>query len=146
MAGSRCRFACIVDGDNVTRGGQLGLAGVCDVMAYVAHLAEGWPVTCALQRRVAVDYMRAYAPHGWAVKFASMDPDAADAMLLEVADDYLEHGITDLVVVSGDHAFATLASRARLHVVAYDGGLSRELADVAATVTLLDEVVVMVAA
>lgn len=140
------RFACIVDGDNVTRGGQLGLADVSHVMAYVAHLTERWPVTCALQNRVAVDYMSAYAGLGWRVRFAPMGPDAADLVLLEVADDHLAHAVTDLVVVSGDHAFAELASRARVHVLSYRSCLSRALSEVATTVTYLDDLVVPAAA
>jgi hypothetical protein len=146
MDQSTRRFACIVDGDNVTRGGRLGLADVSHVMAHVAHLTERWQVTCALQSRVAVDYMSAYAGLGWGIRFASMGPDAADLALLEVAGDYLAHDVTDLIVVSGDHAFAELADRARLHVLSYRSCLSRELAAAATTVTYLDDLVVATAA
>lgn len=140
------RYACLVDGDNLTRGGRLGLADVSHVMAYVAHLTERWPVTCSLQERVARDYMPAYARLGWRIEFAPMGPDAADRVLLDVADEHLVHDVTDLIVVSGDHAFAALASRARLHVLAYRGCLSRELAEAASSVTCLDDLLVPLAA
>jgi hypothetical protein len=133
------RVAVIVDGDNVTRGGRLAVADVSHVMAHLAHLTDRWPVTCALQSRVAADYMRAYARLGWGIRFAPMGPDAADLVLLEVAEDYLAHAVTDLVVVSGDHAFAALASKARLHVLSYRTSLSRELELAATSVTYLDD-------
>jgi hypothetical protein len=139
MTGRGYRVAAIVDGDNVTRGGRLGLADVSHVMAHLAHLTERWPVTCALQSRVAVDYMSAYVRLGWRIRFAPMGPDAADLVLLEDAEDYLTHAVTDLVVVSGDHAFAALAPRARLHVLSYRSSLSRELELAATTVTHLDD-------
>jgi hypothetical protein len=146
MGESKRRFAGIVDGDNVTQGGRLGLADASHVMAHLAHLTERWPVTCALQRKLAVDYMCAYAPHGWGIRFAAMGPDAADQVLLEAADDYLAHDVTDLIVVSGDHAFAALAARARLHVLSYRRCLSRELQAAATTVTHLDDLVTSAAA
>lgn len=145
MGESTGRVACIVDGDNITQGGRLGLADARDALAHLAHLTERWPVTCALQHRLAVEYMVAYATLGWAIRFAAMGPDAADRVLLEVAEDYLAHGVTDLVVASGDHAFAVLASRARLHVVSYRRCLSRELRAAATTVTHLDDAVAAVA-
>lgn len=135
------RTACIVDGDNVTRGGQLRVPEVAFVMDYLAHLTERWPVTVALQKRLAIDYMTAYAALGWGVKFASMEPDAADKLLLEVAEDYVAHHVTDLIVVSGDHTFAALASRARLHVLAYRKCLSRELELAATDVTYIDDLI-----
>lgn len=135
------RTACIVDGDNVARGGQLGVPEVAFVMDYLARLTERWPVTVALQKRLAINYMTAYAELGWGIRFASMEPDAADKELLEVADDYIAHHVTDLIVVSGDHAFAELAGRARLHVLAYRKCLSRELELAASTVTYLDDLV-----
>ena len=146
MSHSSRRFACLVDGDNVTRGGQLGLADVSHVMSYVAHLTERWPVTCALQERVAMDYMSAYARLGWRIEFAPMGPDAADLVLLDAAKGHLAHDVTDLIVVSGDHAFAELADRVRLHVLSYRSCLSRQLAAVASSVTYLDDLVLPAAA
>lgn len=135
------RTACIVDGDNVTRGGQLRLSDVAFVMDHLARLTERWPVTVALQKRLAIEYMTAYAELGWGIRFASMEPDAADELLLEAADDYIAHNVTDLIVVSGDHTFAELAGSARLHVLAYRSCLSRELKLAATTVTYLDDLV-----
>jgi hypothetical protein len=146
MSRSNRRFACLVDGDNVTRGGRLGLADVSHVLAYVAHLTERWPVTCALQERVAREYMSAYARLGWRIEFAPMGPDAADLVLLDAATCHVAHDVTDLVVVSGDHAFAELADRVRLHVLSYRTCLSRELSAVASSVTYLDDLVLPAAA
>ncbi|QCC77388.1 hypothetical protein [Nocardioides daphniae] len=47
--------------------------------------------------------------------------------------------MTDLVVVSGDHAFVELAEVARVHVLAQPGKLSRRLRLAATSVTLLPD-------
>jgi hypothetical protein len=132
------RFACVVDGDNVTRGGQLQLGAVAQVLRRVAALTEGVPVTFAMQTRQAKAYMTAYAGMGWGIRIASMAPDAADDLLREAARDYFHHAVSDLVVVSGDHAFAELAGQARLHVVTYRDCLSKRLRLAATSVAYLD--------
>jgi hypothetical protein len=133
-----CRYAAIVDGDNLTRGGELAVPTARSVMDAVAIWTEGWPTAFAMQRRQAQRYMTAYADHGWGIHFASMAPDASDEVLLEEASFFLDHGVTDLWVASGDHAFAALARHARLHVLAYRGNLSRRLQMAATTVDYLD--------
>ena len=99
-----------------------------------------------MQTKLAERYMTAYAGRGWRLRFASMAPDAADAELLEAARDYVSHGATDLIVVSGDHAFAELAADARLHVLSYSAQLSHRLRLAATNVQCLDDLLVSVAA
>lgn len=140
------RTACIVDGDNITGGGQLAVTEVAGVLQRLSELTSGFPVTFAMQRRLAPRYMPAYVGLGWGIKFASMAPDAADLELLEAAEDYLTHEVTDLVVVSGDHAFVNLAAQARLHVVAYRRSLSSRLRLAASSVRYLDDLLVPAAA
>jgi hypothetical protein len=115
---------------------QLGM--VTQVLRRVAALTEGLPVTFSMQRRQAEAYMTAYVGLGWGIRIASMAPDAADDVLREAARDYFDHAVSDLVVVSGDHAFAELAGMARLHVVSYHSSLSKRLRLAATTVTYLD--------
>ena len=132
------RFAAIVDGDNLTHGGQLELPQVRSVLSSVAVLLEDCPVAFAMQSRQAARYLSAYADLRWLRRFASMAPDAADEVLLEDAQFFLERGVTDLWVASGDHAFAELAEGVRLHVVCHRSSLSKRLRLAATTVTYLD--------
>jgi len=141
MSSYHDRMACLVDGDNMTSGGQRPVDDVSRVLERLAALMQGWPVTFAVQRRLAVDYMLAYAGRGWGLRFASMAPDAADHELLQAADEFVAHDVRDLIVASGDHAFAELAGRARLHVFSYRNQLSRQLRLAATTVTYLDDLV-----
>lgn len=140
------RTACIIDGDNLTMGGALPVPEVAGVMRRLSRLTDGMPVTFAMQRKLAANYMTAYAGLGWGLHFASMEPDAADIELLDAAADYVRHDVTDLVVASGDHAFADIARRARLHVCSYRSSLSRRLQMAATTVTYLDDLLVPAAA
>ena len=103
------RQACLIDGDNLARGGQVAVNAVGHVLDRIALFTEGLPVTFAMQSRLAKSYMPAYAGHGWGLRFASMAPDAADQELLEAAAGYIASDVGTLVVVSGDHAFAELA-------------------------------------
>jgi hypothetical protein len=140
------RTACIIDGDNVAIGGQVPVPDVARVLGQLSALTMGRSVTFAMQQRLAVQYMTAYADLGWAIRFASMAPDAADVELLDAAADYLAHDVTDLLVVSGDHAFADLAGHARLHVCAYRSSLSKRLQLAATSVTYLDDLIAPIAA
>jgi hypothetical protein len=133
------RTACIIDGDNIARGGELPLGSVTRVLARVSALSRGCSVTFAMQRRLAANYMTAYSGLGWGIRFASMAPDAADRELLEAAADYVTHDVKRLLVVSGDHAFAELAGVVPLHVCSYRDSLSRRLRLAATSVTYLDD-------
>ncbi len=133
------RVAAIVDGDNMTRGGQICVPQVGRVLGRIAMVSHGAPVTFAMQRRQAITYMTAYTGFGWGIHVASMAPDAADADLMDAAADHIAHGASDLIVASGDHAFTELAGQAQLHVLAYRHHLSRRLRLAATTVTYLDD-------
>lgn len=74
---------------------------------------------------------------GWGLTVVGPEADAADTALLEVAHDFINRGVTDLVVASGDHAFAGLAAIARLHVVSHPQKLSNLLRMAATSVTEL---------
>ena len=140
------KTACIIDGDNIATGGQLPLPDVAHVLKRISALTTGLPVTFAMQSRLAARYMTTYAGEGWAIRFASMAPDAADDELLDAAAGYLDHGVEQLLVVSGDHAFADLAQHARLHVFAYRASLSKVLRMAASHVTYLDDLITPLAA
>lgn len=140
------RQACIVDGDNLTRGGQLSLPDVIRIVDRLAQLTAGLQVTFALQECLAAPYMPAYIGRGWGIRFAPMTPDAADVELLVAAADYVTHDVTRFVVVSGDFVFADLARRAELHVVSHRESLSRRLRLAATTVTYLDDLLIPEAA
>lgn len=133
------RMAAVIDGDNLTKGGQIEVPEVRRVLSRIAEAVTDCPVTFAMQRRLAVRYMTAYSSLGWGIRFASMAPDAADLLLHEAAEDYAAHRVTDLVVASGDNAFADLAGCVRVHVFSYRGTLSRRLRMAATTVTYLDD-------
>jgi hypothetical protein len=79
------------------------------------------------------------ASRGWGLTLVPALPDAADLALIEAGRQMAASGVTDLVIVSGDHAFAALAPVARLHVIARRGCLSRQLRLAATTITYLPE-------
>jgi hypothetical protein len=145
LMGCRSRVAAVVDGDSLTKGGQVEVRELTRVLVRVAEAVREYPVTFAMQRRLAVRYMTAYSGLGWGIRFASMEPDAADHLLVEAAEDHARHAVTDLVVASGDHAFAELASTARLHVLSYRSSLSRRLELAATSVTYLDDLLPLAA-
>jgi hypothetical protein len=137
--GRRGRVAAVVDGDNLTKGGQIELPDATRVLASIADALADFPVTFAMQSRLAVRYMTAFSSLGWGVRFASMAPDAADLLLHEAAENYAGHAVTDLIVASGDHMFSDLADSVRLHVLCYRRSLSRQLQMAASSVTFLDD-------
>jgi hypothetical protein len=91
-----------------------------------AHLVD-MPVRVASGPRVVKACMTELASRGWGLTLISAEPDAADRALIEAGRHLAACGVTDLVVVSGDHVFATLAGVARLHVIAHPEKLSRAL-------------------
>ncbi len=103
----------------------------------VRERAQGMPTRVATGQKVLREYMPALAGLGWGLTPVSAEPDAADMALIEVGYAFIRCGITDLLVVSGDHAFVELAPWARLHVIAHAGHLSRRLRLAATTVTYL---------
>ena len=135
------RFAGLVDIENmvILRGLLLAspqLRGVFDTLD--THLAD-MPVRVASGPRVVKACMTELASRGWGLTLVSAGPDAADLALIEAGRHLASCGVTDLVVVSGDHAFAALASVARLHVIAYPEKLSAALRLAAYSITALPD-------
>lgn len=133
------RFASIIDIENLAHDNRRALdaGAVAPVMAYVRALTGQAPATLALQAALAPRLMSAVVGP-WRLRLVESGPDRADAALLEAADAYVAAGVTDLIVVSGDRCFSALAQKTRLHVVAFEDRLSRDLSRVATSVVLLD--------
>ncbi len=135
----RRRFGAIVDIENtVIRGGHLLPRAIgLPLIEAVRTRAEGIPTRVASGRNVLVEYMPVLAGVGWSFTAVPAVKDAADIALVEAGYDFVDRGVTDLLVVSGDHAFVELAGSARLHVVAHADHLGRRLRLAATTVTCL---------
>ena len=84
-------------------------------------------------------YMDLIGLQRWGLTLVKTEPDAADNALCDTARDFIRSGVTDIVVVSGDHAFVPLAAHARLHVICHADHLSKALRLAATTVTYLPE-------
>lgn len=133
------RFAGLVDIENavILQGRLLTSPHMTEVFTTLdTHLAD-MPVRVASGPRVVTACMTQLASRGWGLTLTSAGPDAADRALIETGRHLAACGVTDLVVVSGDHAFATLAQMARLHVIAHPGQLSAALRLAATTITHL---------
>ena len=135
------RFAGLVDIENtvILRGRLLAspqLTGVFNTLD--THLAD-MPVRVASGPRVVKACMTELASRGWGLTLVSAGPDAADLALIEAGRHLAACGVTDLVVVSGDHVFAALAGVARLHVIAHPEKLSAALRLAAYSITALPD-------
>lgn len=135
------RFAGLVDIENalIVQDKLLPVPDRGEVFdALDSHLV-GIPVRVASGPRVVKACIPELASRGWGRTLVPALPDAADLALIEAGRQMAASGVTDLVIVSGDHAFATLAPVARLHVIARRGSLSRQLRLAATTITYLPE-------
>lgn len=133
------RWAGLVDIEDLLmgKGGRRAAAqGLDPLLAIKAHL-RGMPVRLAAGEWVFRACMPELALLGWGLEMVPAKPDAADIALAEAGQSFAGSGVTDLVIVSGDHAFASLASVARLHVIARRECLSRQLRLAATTITYL---------
>jgi len=97
------------------------------------------PVRVASGPQVLKACLTELASRGWGRTLVPPLPDAADLALIEAGRQMAASGVTDLVIVSGDHAFVALAPVARLHVIARRGSLSRQLRLAATTITYLPD-------
>ena len=140
---SRKRRYFLIDIENPTRGAKAGVDEVATFWSILKQQAPGVAphdhVVVGASRSVARKYRPAISGHNVKWVIGANAPDAADCALLaaidlrRVARDYDE-----LVIVSGDRAFADLARRAKasgltIHVVTAEhpenrSMLSRELA------------------
>jgi hypothetical protein len=148
----RKRRYFLVDVENPTRGAQATLEEVAAFWALLKAQAPGIAprdhVVIGASRSVTRKYRTAL--HGANVKWVvgANAPDAADRALLGAIDLHrVARDYDELVIVSGDHAFAELARRARrfglsVQVVTAEHPLQRsmlssELADAADTRTVV---------
>lgn len=149
---SRKRRYFLVDVENPTRGAK---ATPEEVAAFWRILREQAPgiaphdhVVVGASRRVTRKYRAAIMGSNVKWIVGADAPDGADLALLGAIDLYrVARDYDELVIVSGDHAFAELAKRAKqsgltVQVVTAEHPeqhtmLSRELADVADTQTLI---------
>lgn len=136
---SALRAAACVDIENIVNIGprRLLVAEGQSLLNVVAAHTCGMPVRVAGGRAVLRAYMPVLAGLPWGLTLVGQEPDAADADLLRAGLDFVETGVTDLWVASGDHAFTELAGWTRVHVIAHPNHLSRKLRLAATTVTYL---------
>ena len=135
----RARSAGVVDIENlmIVRGRLLREPQRQEVFRTLdSHLA-GMPVRVASGPQVFKACLPELASRGWGRTLVQGEPDAADQALIEAGRHFAASGVSDLVVFSGDHVFAALASVARLHVFAYGPCLSRRLQLAATSITYL---------
>jgi hypothetical protein len=142
------RFAALVDVENaVIRGGHLLSADYRRALFMDLDTElSSMPVRVAAGKHVLLACAGELASRGWGVSLVPTTPDAADLALLEAGRHFARSGATDLVVVSGDHAFASLAEMVRLHVIAHRHKLSAALRLAADTVTYLPDPYALAAA
>lgn len=133
--------AALIDVDNLALGGGRRPGELVVVLDHIMTLTQDMPVTAAMNRQVAERYLPCFAPRGWRTLITDSTPDAADRVLLEAGRDHADRGRQSLLVASGDHAFARLSSVAYLHVLSFQGQLSRRLRLAATSVMLLDDLI-----
>jgi hypothetical protein len=131
--------AAVVDLENIAiLGGHLLMERqVAHLLEFIDPLVAEMPVRAASGVNVMTGCLGPLCSRGWGLTLVDSCPEAADIALLDAAWDMLDRRVSDLVVVSGDHAFAELASVARLHVISHPSKLSAVLRRAASTVTYL---------
>lgn len=138
---ARGRFAAILDLENVAimDDGRVSQAEMQVLLSAIGAHVSGVPVRVATGVNVLRAYMDLIGLQRWGLTLVKTEPDAADNALCDAARDFIRSGFTDIVVVSGDHAFVPLAAHARLHVICHADHLSKALRFAATTVTCLPE-------
>lgn len=133
------RTAALVDIENavIVGGRRLSAAAWSRLLNTIGSYTSGMPVCVATGESVLRAYLPVLAGLPWGLRLVNTDPDAADLALIESGHALIDSGVTDLVVISGDHAFAELAHGARLHVITHADHLSRQLWLAATTVRYL---------
>lgn len=124
------RFAAILDLENVAivEGGRVSQAEMQVLLSAIGVRVSGMPVRLATGVNVLRPYLYLIGLQRWGRTLVKTEPDAADNALCETARDFISCGVTDIVVVSGDHAFVPLAAHARLHVICHADHLSKRFA------------------
>jgi hypothetical protein len=138
---ARERFAAIVDLENVAimDDGRVSLPEMRILLSAIGSRVTDMPVRVATGINVLRPYMGLLCAQRWSLTLVKTEPDAADKALCETARDFVRCGVTDIVVVGGDHAYFPLAAHARLHVISHAGHLSKALRLAGTTVTFLPE-------
>ena len=123
------RSAGLVDLENLTvvQGARFRPAEAARTIEAISDITRGMPVRAAMADPFLRDYLPSLSAANWGIEMVPRGPDAADLLLLERGREFVAAGYTDLIVASGDHAFAELADLARLHVVSLPGQLSFRL-------------------
>lgn len=136
------RFAAIVDLENlaIVDGARISVERMQRLLAAVEPRVVGMPVRVATGSNILRHYATLLPSGRWGLTLVPSGPDAADAALCDAALEFAHCGVTDLVVVGGDHAYVPLARYARLHVVSHADHLSRQLRLASTSVTLLPDV------
>lgn len=141
--GAACgRFAAILDLENVAiaADGLVSRADMKGLLRAIGAHVSGMPVRAATGVNVLRTHMDLICLQRWGLTLVRTGPDAADNALCDAALDFIRCGVTDIVVVSGDHAFVRLAAHAHLHVISHPSHLSKALRCAATTVTYLPEI------
>lgn len=135
------RFAAIVDLENVAilRDGHVSQAQMQVLLSAIGTHVSGMPVRVATGINVLRPYTDLVSLQHWGLTLVKTEPDAADNALCEAARHFIRCGGTDIVVVSGDHAFIPLAAHANLHVISHADHLSKALRFAATTVKYLPD-------
>lgn len=133
------RGLALVDLENlcIFKGSRLSLSRAGQVCDEIDSYVAGLPTMTALACSLFAAYLPLLGARGWSIDVVQPGPDSADLALLERGRFAVTHGVTDLVILSGDHVFAELAAHARIHVVSHRDRLSRLLASAATSVTYL---------
>lgn len=135
------RTAAVVDLENIAIVGGVRVSStqMAKFLAFVDSRVSGMPVRVATGQNVLRPFMHLLGRVGWGLTVVRTEPDAADHALTDTARDFIRCGVTDIVVVSGDHAFVPLAANARLHVISHASQPSNALRLAATTVTCLPD-------
>jgi hypothetical protein len=120
--------------------GRVSQAEMQGLLSAIGVRVTRMPVRVATGVNVLRPYMNLIGLQPWGLTLVKTEPDAADNALCDTARDFIRCGVTDVVVVSGDHAFVPLAAHARLHVICHADQLSKALPFAATTVAYLPEI------
>lgn len=138
---TRRRFAAILDLENValTSDGRVSQDEMQFLLNAIGQQVSGMPVRVATGANVMRAYTGLIGLQRWGLTLVKTEPNAADDALCDAAHGFISCGVTDIVVVSGDHGFVPLAAHARLHVLCHFDHLSKALRLAATTVTYLPD-------
>lgn len=135
------RFAALIDLENlaIVNDAHISVERMQQLLSVVELQVVGMPVRVATGPSILRHYMELLCFQRWGLTLVPSQPDAADDALCDAAVEFTHRGVTDLVVVGGDHAYVPLARHARLHVISHADHLSNSLRLAATSVALLPD-------